>query len=65
MIFIKNYPFLKGLLIDSKHVGGRALMNTVVHLRKLCNHPFLFPTVEEECQLSWKVKEISGYWFLI
>uniref|UniRef100_A0A1I8BQS0 SNF2-family ATP dependent chromatin remodeling factor snf21 n=1 Tax=Meloidogyne hapla TaxID=6305 RepID=A0A1I8BQS0_MELHA len=51
----------KGLLIDSKHaLGGRALMNTVVHLRKLCNHPFLFHSVEDECQSHWKVKEISG-----
>uniref|UniRef100_A0A183BK89 Helicase ATP-binding domain-containing protein n=1 Tax=Globodera pallida TaxID=36090 RepID=A0A183BK89_GLOPA len=50
----------KGLLIDSKHQGGRALMNTVVHLRKLCNHPFLFPNVEDECQSHWHVKEVSG-----
>uniref|UniRef100_A0A183V7M0 SWI/SNF related, matrix associated, actin dependent regulator of chromatin, subfamily a, member 4 n=1 Tax=Toxocara canis TaxID=6265 RepID=A0A183V7M0_TOXCA len=59
----------KGLLIDSKHVrsfafyefqGGRALMNTVVHLRKLCNHPFLFENVEEECREYWKVPDISG-----
>uniref|UniRef100_A0A915N0D5 Uncharacterized protein n=1 Tax=Meloidogyne javanica TaxID=6303 RepID=A0A915N0D5_MELJA len=50
----------KGLLIDSKHQGGRALMNTVIHLRKLCNHPFLFHSVEDECQSFWKVKEVSG-----
>lgn len=50
----------KGLLIDSKHAGGRALMNTVVHLRKLCNHPFLFENVEEECREFWKVPDISG-----
>lgn len=29
-------------------------MNTVVHLRKLCNHPFLFETVEQECAAYWK-----------
>ncbi|KAL3079713.1 hypothetical protein niasHS_013995 [Heterodera schachtii] len=50
----------KGLLIDSKHQAGRALMNTVVHLRKLCNHPFLFPDVEDQCQNHWHVKEVSG-----
>ncbi|KAL3123874.1 hypothetical protein niasHT_000031 [Heterodera trifolii] len=50
----------KGLLIDSKHQAGRALMNTVVHLRKLCNHPFLFPDVEVQCQNHWHVKEVSG-----
>ncbi|CAI8041926.1 Transcription activator BRG1 [Geodia barretti] len=27
--------------------GGRALMNTIVQLRKLCNHPFMFPNIEE------------------
>ncbi|VDD94764.1 unnamed protein product [Enterobius vermicularis] len=50
----------KGLLIDSKHAGGRALMNTVVHLRKLCNHPFLFENVEDECREFWKIPEITG-----
>ncbi|MCP9264780.1 ATP-dependent helicase brm [Dirofilaria immitis] len=50
----------KGLLIDSKHAGGRALMNTVVHLRKLCNHPFLFENVEDECREFWKVPDVSG-----
>lgn len=44
-----------GLLIDSKQsTGGRALMNTVVHLRKLCNHPFLFQNIEESCTDFWK-----------
>ncbi|CAI4231994.1 unnamed protein product [Auanema sp. JU1783] len=43
-----------GLLIDSKQsTGGRALMNTVVHLRKLCNHPFLFNTIEDSCIALW------------
>ncbi|KAK0402086.1 hypothetical protein QR680_016138 [Steinernema hermaphroditum] len=48
-----------GYLIDNKHTGGRALMNTVIHLRKLCNHPFLFPNVEEECREFWKT-DITG-----
>lgn len=27
--------------------GARALMNTIVQLRKICNHPFMFPEIEE------------------
>uniref|UniRef100_A0A0N5ALU6 SNF2-family ATP dependent chromatin remodeling factor snf21 n=1 Tax=Syphacia muris TaxID=451379 RepID=A0A0N5ALU6_9BILA len=51
----------KGLLIDSKSTGGtKALMNTVVHLRKLCNHPFLFENIEEDCRKFWDVPEITG-----
>uniref|UniRef100_A0A914XQ02 Uncharacterized protein n=1 Tax=Plectus sambesii TaxID=2011161 RepID=A0A914XQ02_9BILA len=49
----------KGLLIDSKYKGGRALMNTIIHLRKLCNHPFMFHNVEDECREFWK-KDITG-----
>lgn len=36
-------------------------MNTVVHLRKLCNHPFLFENIEEDCRKFWKVPEITGF----
>nr|QYV43157.1 Brahma [Colaphellus bowringi] len=28
--------------------GAKALMNTIVQLRKLCNHPFMFPNIEEK-----------------
>nr|XP_018898267.1 PREDICTED: ATP-dependent helicase brm-like [Bemisia tabaci] len=28
--------------------GAKALMNTIVQLRKLCNHPFLFQHIEEK-----------------
>ena len=49
----------RGLLLDGRKEGGRALMNTVVHLRKLCNHPFLFDNVEDECRLFWK-RETTG-----
>nr|CAD7453329.1 unnamed protein product [Timema tahoe] len=28
--------------------GAKALMNTIVQLRKLCNHPFMFQTIEEK-----------------
>ncbi|KAE9552456.1 hypothetical protein FO519_004341 [Halicephalobus sp. NKZ332] len=49
----------RGLLLDGKREGGRALMNTVVHLRKLCNHPFLFDNIEDECRSFWK-RETTG-----
>ncbi|CAB3409909.1 unnamed protein product [Caenorhabditis bovis] len=51
----------KGLLLDTKmQSGARSLMNTVIHLRKLCNHPFLFPNIEDSCRAHWKVDEVSG-----
>uniref|UniRef100_F1KQU9 ATP-dependent helicase brm n=1 Tax=Ascaris suum TaxID=6253 RepID=F1KQU9_ASCSU len=50
----------KGVLIDSNRIGGRLLANTAMQLRKLCNHPFLFQSIEEECRNYWKVPEISG-----
>lgn len=28
--------------------GAKALMNTIVQLRKLCNHPFMFHHIEEK-----------------
>lgn len=28
--------------------GAKALMNTIVQLRKLCNHPFMFSHIEEK-----------------
>lgn len=40
-------------------------MNTVVHLRKLCNHPFLFENVEDECREFWKVPDVSGLVFCL
>jgi len=27
--------------------GARILMNTIMQLRKICNHPFIFPQIEE------------------
>lgn len=45
----------KGVLLTdgsekgSKGKGGaKALMNTIVQLRKLCNHPFMFQNIEEK-----------------
>jgi SWI/SNF-related matrix-associated actin-dependent regulator of chromatin subfamily A protein 2/4 len=28
--------------------GSKALMNTIMQLRKICNHPFIFPELEEK-----------------
>lgn len=50
-----------GVLLDSKvSSGSRSLMNTIVHLRKLCNHPFLFPNIEESCRTHWNVNNVGG-----
>ena len=44
----------KGLLLDSSMKSGRrALQNTIMHLRKLCNHPFLFESIEQDCGKFW------------
>lgn len=32
---------------DSKKGSAKALMNTIMQLRKLCNHPFMFQHIEE------------------
>uniref|UniRef100_A0AC35THP9 SNF2-family ATP dependent chromatin remodeling factor snf21 n=1 Tax=Rhabditophanes sp. KR3021 TaxID=114890 RepID=A0AC35THP9_9BILA len=48
-----------GFLIDSKGGNGKALMNTIIHLRKLCSHPFLFDHVEEALRKTLN-REITG-----
>uniref|UniRef100_A0AC35U168 SNF2-family ATP dependent chromatin remodeling factor snf21 n=1 Tax=Rhabditophanes sp. KR3021 TaxID=114890 RepID=A0AC35U168_9BILA len=48
-----------GFLIDSKGGNGRALMNTIIHLRKLCSHPFLFEHVEEALRKTLN-REVTG-----
>ncbi|PIC34235.1 hypothetical protein B9Z55_013951 [Caenorhabditis nigoni] len=51
----------RGYLLDSKSsCGARSLMNTIIHLRKLCNHPFLFQNIEESCRSHWNVNFVSG-----
>ncbi|XP_013396616.1 transcription activator BRG1 isoform X1 [Lingula anatina] len=52
--FIYRHMQAKGVMItdgsehDKKGRGGaRALMNTIMQLRKICNHPFMFPHIEE------------------
>jgi SWI/SNF-related matrix-associated actin-dependent regulator of chromatin subfamily A protein 2/4 len=32
----------------------------MAQLRKLANHPFLFPEIEKDCRSFWKVNEITG-----
>jgi SWI/SNF-related matrix-associated actin-dependent regulator of chromatin subfamily A protein 2/4 len=50
----------KGLLLDSSVKNGRrALQNTIMHLRKLCNHPFLFEQIEHDCRKYWD-RDING-----
>uniref|UniRef100_A0A0N4ZEF5 SNF2-family ATP dependent chromatin remodeling factor snf21 n=1 Tax=Parastrongyloides trichosuri TaxID=131310 RepID=A0A0N4ZEF5_PARTI len=54
------YEHMKdGLLLDSRGGQNKALMNTIIHLRKLCNHPFLFENVEDECKSFWG-RECTG-----
>lgn len=51
----------KGLLLDGKtNTGSKSLRNTMIHLRKLCNHPFLFENVEESCRNFWDARFISA-----
>jgi SWI/SNF-related matrix-associated actin-dependent regulator of chromatin subfamily A protein 2/4 len=42
----------KGVMLTECSKGGnktnaKALMNTIMQLRKLCNHPFMFQHIEE------------------
>lgn len=54
------YSFMqKGILIDGGAKQNKSLMNTVMHLRKLCNHPFLFEEVEKNCAAHWG-KDVDG-----
>lgn len=43
--------------------GAKALMNTIVQLRKLCNHPFMFHQIEEKyCDhIGSQAGVVSGY----
>lgn len=52
--FIYNHMQSKGVLLtdgsekDKKGKGGtKTLMNTIMQLRKICNHPFMFQHIEE------------------
>ena len=43
--------------------GAKALMNTIMQLRKLCNHPFMFQLIEKAyCDhLGIPSHTVSGY----
>ena len=43
--------------------GAKALMNTIVQLRKLCNHPFMFQHIEEKyCDhIGTSTGVVTGY----
>jgi SWI/SNF-related matrix-associated actin-dependent regulator of chromatin subfamily A protein 2/4 len=32
----------------------------MAQLRKLANHPFLFPAIEKDCLTYWKKQDING-----
>lgn len=38
---------LRLIFFKGKASGSRALMNTIMQLRKICNHPFMFEEIEE------------------
>ena len=40
----------RGVLLtnDDGKNGAKTLMNTIMQLRKICNHPFIFPEIEEK-----------------
>lgn len=53
LVFFRQMQSKGVLLTDgsergSKGRGAKALMNTIVQLRKLCNHPFMFQNIEEK-----------------
>ena len=43
----------KGILLmengksDTKKTTAKTLMNTIMQLRKICNHPFMFQSIEK------------------
>ncbi|XP_014215979.1 ATP-dependent helicase brm-like [Copidosoma floridanum] len=39
--------------------GTKALMNTVVQLQKICNHPFMFRSIEEKYCEHLRIQEIT------
>lgn len=46
--------------------GAKALMNTIVQLRKLCNHPFMFQHIEEKyCDHTGGHGVVSGKFILL
>ena len=52
--YVYRHMQTKGIMLtdgsekDKKgHGGTKALMNTIMQLRKICNHPFMFQHIEE------------------
>ncbi|KII74173.1 putative global transcription activator SNF2L2 [Thelohanellus kitauei] len=48
-----NIPALSQSQEGSKGRQPRILLNTLMQLRKVCNHPFLFPQIEESMVKHW------------
>lgn len=45
---------------QEKRGSHKALMNTIIQLRKLCNHPFMFDDIEYAFAKSGPLKEVQG-----
>lgn len=45
---MKIFYFMFGIDIQGRG-GAKILMNTIMQLRKICNHPFMFHHIEEAC----------------
>lgn len=53
----------KGILIGcEKEIGGngsRILLNTLMQLRKVCNHPYLFEHIEESMENHFSLNNLN------
>lgn len=63
---IYHHMNTKGVLLTEDKCGkngSKALMNTIMQLRKICNHPFIFPELEEKLSNHWGYTGgiINGY----
>lgn len=68
---IRKHGFLPMINENDKGLSGgvKGLNNTVMHLRKVCNHPWVFPEVEESVnvghQLNLDIYRSSGKFELL
>ena len=57
----------KGIMKQESHQGGtqkksnhKALLNTIMQLRKLCNHPFMFQHIEESYTTHTGIRDLGA-----
>ena len=67
---IYHHMKTKGVLLTEDKAGkngAKALMNTIMQLRKICNHPFIFAELEDKLSrhLGYPGGIINGYVSLI